>query len=99
MPDLAKAHVNNGGDIAFYLRGGESVTAAMAGGALKIEAGDRWRGVATSDWRGRSHSLGIADAVTVIALSAAAADAAVTLIANAVDLPGHPELAQMPACA
>lgn len=99
VPDLAKAHVNNGGDIAFHLRGGESVTAAMAGGALTIGAGDRWRGVATSGWRGRSHSLGIADAVTVIAPSAAAADAAATLIANAVDLPGHPAIARMPACA
>ena len=47
------------------------------------------RGIATSGWRGRSHSLGIADAVTVLAIDAAAADAAATLIANAVDLPGH----------
>ena len=50
------------------------------------------RGVATSGWRGRSFSLGIADAVTVLASSAAAADAAATLIANAVDLPGHPAI-------
>ena len=32
------------------------------------------RGVATSGWRGRSHSLGIADSVTVVARNAAAAD-------------------------
>ncbi|RVC55766.1 UPF0280 family protein, partial [Mesorhizobium sp. M4B.F.Ca.ET.088.02.2.1] len=45
---------------------------------------------ATSGWRGRSFSLGIADAVTVLARTGADADAAATLIANAVDLPGHP---------
>lgn len=44
------------------------------------------RGVATSGWRGRSHSLGIADSVTVLAASAAMADAAATVIANAVDV-------------
>ena len=55
------------------------------------------RGVATSGWRGRSFSLGIADAVTVLAATAAAADAAATIIANAVDLPGHPAIARRPA--
>jgi len=44
------------------------------------------RGVATSGWRGRSHSLGIADSVTVLAKTAAQADAAATLIANAVNV-------------
>jgi ApbE superfamily uncharacterized protein (UPF0280 family) len=53
--------------------------------------------VATSGWRGRSHSLGIADAVTVLAASAAAADVAATLIANAVDLPGSPKVTRVPA--
>lgn len=42
--------------------------------------------MATSGWRGRSFSLGIADSVTVLAHSAAAADAAATVIANAVDV-------------
>ena len=42
------------------------------------------RGMATSGWKGRSYSLGIADAVTVLAQNAAAADAAATLIANSV---------------
>ena len=55
------------------------------------------RGVATSGWRGRSFSLGIADAVTVLATNAAPADAAATLIANAVDLPGHPAVTRVPA--
>jgi len=56
------------------------------------------RGIATSGWRGRSFSLGIADAVTVLADRAAMADAAATIIANAVDLPGHPEIRRIPAC-
>jgi len=45
------------------------------------------RGIATSGWRGRSFSLGIADSVTVLARTAAMADAAATIIANAVDVP------------
>jgi ApbE superfamily uncharacterized protein (UPF0280 family) len=55
------------------------------------------RGVATSGWRGRSFSLGIADAVTVLARTGAEADAAATLIANAVDLPGNPAIKRVPA--
>ena len=55
------------------------------------------RGIATSGWRGRSFSLGIADAVTVLADDAAMADAAATVIANAVDLPGHPNILRVPA--
>ena len=47
-------------------------------------------GIATSGRHGRSFSLGIADAVTVLARTASQADAAATIIANAVDLPGHP---------
>ena len=43
------------------------------------------RGIATSGWRGRSLSLGIADSVTVLARTAAEADAAATVIANAVN--------------
>ena len=53
--------------------------------------------MATSGWRGRSHSLGIADAVTVLAATAAQADAAATLIANAIDLPDHPAITRAPA--
>jgi ApbE superfamily uncharacterized protein (UPF0280 family) len=52
----------------------------------RIEAASPVRGIATSGWRGRSLSLGIADSVTVLARSAAEADVAATLIANAVDL-------------
>ncbi|QYX57249.1 UPF0280 family protein [Roseovarius sp. SCSIO 43702] len=94
---IDKAHVNNGGDIAFHLAPGTTMRVAMAGGRIEIGHADRVRGIATSGWRGRSHSLGIADAVTVLARSAAEADAAATLIANAVDLPGHPAITRCPA--
>ena len=91
--DIARAYVNNGGDIAVFLTEGQSLTAMIHDGAdagrVRFKAGDFARGVATSGWRGRSHSLGIADAVSVVARDAARADVAATLIANAVDLPGH----------
>lgn len=63
-------------------------------GVLEIASRSPWRGVATSGAKGRSHSLGIADSVTVIAADAAAADVAATLIANAVDLPGDGTIAR-----
>ncbi len=66
-------------------------------GKARISSRDSARGIATSGWRGRSFSLGIADAVTVIARTASLADAAATLIANAVDLPGHPAIMRAPA--
>ena len=53
------------------------------------------QGIATSGWRGRSLSLGIADAVTVLAKSRRA-DAAATMIANAVNV-DHPGIDRMPA--
>ncbi|ESX81044.1 UPF0280 family protein [Mesorhizobium sp. M0915] len=93
---LERAYVNNGGDSAIHLGHGQSMTLAIAGTGhgladrLTIRAEDGIRGVATSGWRGRSFSLGIADAVTVLARTGAEADAAATLIANAVDVPGHP---------
>jgi len=67
-------------------------------GAVEITGDMPVRGIATSGRHGRSLSLGIADSVTVLAASAAAADAAATLIANAVDLPGHPAVRREPAC-
>ena len=63
---------------------------------LTLDAASPVRGIATSGWRGRSFSLGIADSVTVLARSAAAADAAATMIANAVDLQ-HDDIVRRPA--
>ncbi len=104
--DLRRAMVNNGGDIAIHLAPGESCRIGIhdhrhfgrLAGVVQIAAADGIGGVATSGWRGRSHSLGIADAVTVLAATAAEADAAATMIANAVDLPGAPQIARRPAC-
>jgi ApbE superfamily uncharacterized protein (UPF0280 family) len=85
---LRRAYVNNGGDIALHLSGRETYTVASPSGPIMLTAEDDIRGIATSGWRGRSFSLGVADAVTVLAASAAVADTAATLIANHVDLPG-----------
>jgi ApbE superfamily uncharacterized protein (UPF0280 family) len=96
---LAKAYVNNGGDIALHLAPGETLAAGVVGdvdcpaidGIATISAAMPVRGIATSGWRGRSFSLGIADAATVLAADGAAADAAATLVGNAVDL-DHPAI-------
>lgn len=101
---LDRAYVNNGGDCALHIGRGQSMGLAVAGTGpdiadrITIRSGDGIRGVATSGWRGRSFSLGIADAVTVLARTGAEADAAATLIANAVDLPGNPAIKRVPAC-
>jgi hypothetical protein len=103
--DLRRAYVNDGGDIALYLTPGETLEVGVVAtpgrpalvGNATVRADDPVRGVATSGRHGRSFSFGIADAVTVLAASAAAADAAATVIANAVDLPGHPAIRRVPA--
>ncbi|WP_146585751.1 UPF0280 family protein [Puniceibacterium confluentis] len=100
---LRRAYVNNGGDIALHLTGDETFRLAVAApdstdlGRVDISARDRVRGIATSGQGGRSLSLGIADAVTVLAATAAQADVAATLIGNAVDLPGHAAIRRAPA--
>jgi len=67
-------------------------------GTTTIEFSHPVRGIATSGWRGRSFSLGVADSVTVLADTASMADAAATIVANAVDLPGHPAIGRARAC-
>jgi ApbE superfamily uncharacterized protein (UPF0280 family) len=107
---LARAYVNDGGDIAFHLSPGQRLTCGVVAdlaapgidGTVELNAAMPVRGIATSGCAtkgsgGRSFSLGIADAVTVLARDAAAADAAATIIANAVDLPGHPAITRAPA--
>jgi len=102
--DLRKAYVNNGGDIALHLAQSNSLTLGVVNNAdnpaidatVTLDAAMPVRGLATSGWRGRSQSLGIADAVTVFAADAAAADAAATMIANAVDA-AHPAIRRLPA--
>ncbi|MBV9589663.1 MAG: UPF0280 family protein [Hyphomicrobiales bacterium] len=108
---LRRAFVNNGGDIALHLTASEHLDIgvirapeafAMAELArpeafVRIDAKSPVRGIATSGRHGRSFSLGIADAVTVLARTAAGADAAATMIANAVDL-DDPAIRRRPAC-
>jgi uncharacterized protein len=102
---LDRAYVNNGGDIALHLSKGEAFTVGLidrpdSQGLMRtmvIGADDPIRGIATSGRHGRSFSLGIADAVTVLAKTASMADAAATVIANAVDLPGHGAVTRLPA--
>lgn len=102
---MERVFVNNGGDIALCLAPGEAFSASGAElahwpallGTVHIEAASKTRGIATSGWSGERYSRGIADAVTVTAASAAIADAAATIIANAVDLPGHPAIRRVPA--
>ena len=103
--EIARAYVNDGGDIALHLTAGEKFVVGMVErpdraslfGTTTLDCSQPVRGIATSGWRGRSFSLGMADAVTVLADRAATADAAATIIANAVDLPGHPRIVRVPA--
>ena len=104
--DISRAYVNDGGDIALHLTAGERFVVGMIErpdrpsllGTTTVHSTDPVRGIATSGWRGRSFSLGIADAVTVLAERAAVADAAATMIANTIDLPGHRAIVRIPAC-
>ena len=99
-PGVQRAWVNNGGDIALHLAPGTQVriglfadlarfdladAAVHTDGHFDVHAAQPVRGIATSGWRGRSLSLGIADSVTVLARTGAEADAAATVIANAVN--------------
>ena len=105
--DLAKAFVNDGGDVALHIPRGESLAVGIAGdfsggavpalnGAVTLRAEDRIGGLATSGFNGRSFTFGIADSVTVLAATAAAADAAATLVAYAVAV-DSPAVARRPA--
>lgn len=111
-PGIERAWLNNGGDIALQLAAGQSVRVGIFSslarfdlanmgrlsidGKFEIRHSDPARGVATSGWRGRSFSMGIADSVTVLAATAAQADAAATIIANAVNV-ADPNIERRPA--
>lgn len=111
---VAKAWVNNGGDIALHLAPSQSVRIGLYADLAQLDLNELRggirtdgefeipsllpvRGVATSGWRGRSFSLGIADSVTVLARTASEADVAATVIANAVNL-ADPRIQRRPAC-
>jgi ApbE superfamily uncharacterized protein (UPF0280 family) len=109
---VTRAYVNNGGDVALHLGAGEAFRVGLVADVdratrhghrvaldsqFEVTAAMPVRGVATSGWHGRSWSLGIADSVTVLAANGAAADAAATMIANAVNV-DHPAIERRPAC-
>lgn len=75
----------------------EILDGVQTDGQFEVDSALPVRGVATSGWRGRSFSLGIADSVTVLARTAAEADAAATVIANAVDV-ADARIRRLPAC-
>jgi ApbE superfamily uncharacterized protein (UPF0280 family) len=101
---LDRAYVNDGGDIALHVTPGTSLAIgvvrslekAVPEGEIQIGYDMPVRGIATSGRHGRSFSLGIADAVTVLARDAPSADAAATLIANAVNV-DDPAIVRRPA--
>jgi ApbE superfamily uncharacterized protein (UPF0280 family) len=111
-PGVTRACINNGGDIALLLSPGASYRVGICpqlegrvapwvhgvplGSVFTVREDAPVRGIATSGWRGRSFSFGVADSVTVLAATAAAADAAATLIANAVNC-DHPGIVRTPA--
>jgi uncharacterized protein len=103
--ELVRAYVNNGGDIACHLAKSQSYSIGLVDrpdqpaifGHGVVTASSAIRGIATSGRHGRSFSLGIADAVTILADTASKADAAATIVANAVDLPGNPGITRCPA--
>lgn len=98
--ELDRVQVNNGGDIALYLASQStcrigictSTSSTRHDDVITLDADSGIGGIASSGWQGRSYSLGIADAVTVLACDAASADAAATIIANSVDLPASPKV-------
>ena len=85
-----KIIVDNGGDIAIRLRGGEVATVGVKteinakdpAYVVAVDATMRIGGVATSGLGGRSFTKGIASAVTVLSESASLSDAAATVIGN-----------------
>lgn len=101
---LAKACVNDGGDVALHIGEGHRLDTGIASdpqrpqlaAGVRIDSLSPIRGIATSGWRGRSQSLGVADAVTILARDAAAADAAATLVANSVNAE-HAAIRRLPA--
>ena len=83
------ASVNNGGDVSVLSRDGRPVRVGI--GDINRKAATPCRlvveglvsfGVATSGFGGRSFTLGLADMVSVVALTGALADAAATYICN-----------------
>jgi len=102
--EATKVIVDNGGDIAIRLAAGETASVGIRprldspriSHVLALDAVAPAWGVTTSGLGGRSFTRGIASAVTVLARTASAADAASTAIANACCVKDR-RIIQMPA--
>ena len=84
-----KIYINNGGDISLYISKNEKFNFSIGGETscvIEYTGINGFGGIATSGWKGRSFSMGIADSVTVIAEKTSVADAAATIICNHIDL-------------
>jgi ApbE superfamily uncharacterized protein (UPF0280 family) len=82
--------VNNGGDLGLRLAPRRRLSVGLPlwpggplGHQLRLTGGDGIGGVATSGWRGRSFSPGVAEQVAVWGADGALADAAATVLAGA----------------
>ncbi len=86
-----KVVVNNGGDIAVRILGDNQVRVGIGYARpecpipkiIMLDSSCSSWGIATSGLGGRSFTMGVASAVTIIARTAALADAAATSVANA----------------
>ena len=90
--NLKKIYINNGGDVAIFLKKKQTLKLLVAttnNFLITLEGDGCKYGVATSGWKGRSFSMGIADSVTTIARSSSIADAAATIIANDTNIENH----------
>ena len=103
---LDRAYVNNGGDIALHSRPARRFAVGLVDRpgspepvrhARRIGADDPVRGIATSGWRGRSFSLGIADAVTVLAADGASGRCRGDDHRQCGRPAGHPAITRVPA--
>ncbi len=99
-----KIIVDNGGDIALRMRGGEiarvgvktDIHAKSPAYVIPIDSGSGVGGVATSGFGGRSFTKGIASAATVLSANASLADAAATVVGNFTNVE-DPAIARSPA--
>ncbi|MGQ9824983.1 MAG: UPF0280 family protein [Desulfotomaculales bacterium] len=96
--------VNNGGDLALVVPPGgrirvgvwEDLSRTVIGRVLEITHASEITGIATSGFGGRSFTLGIAGAATVLARTPGIADACATVLGNAVNV-DHPAIVRVPA--
>ncbi|MCL6449024.1 MAG: UPF0280 family protein [Armatimonadetes bacterium] len=96
--------VNNGGDLALVVPPGERIrvgvwedlTRTGISHVIEVTSQSGIAGIATSGFGGRSFTLGVASAATVLAGTPGIADACATVLGNAVNV-DHPAIVRVPA--